>query len=389
MNDRIYFTNHGDTKIPEKTFEASAFPVTPWFVATTVPRLATLFVFIALAIVGCGRGTQPSQESAPAATTAGSGEPAATRAVTDFPRPAKPAKRYRLGVSIPHLANPHYVGQAYGYIDEAQNLGAQVTLLEAGGYEHLDKQVSQIEDLIASKVDAIIIAAVSGPGTVGAVEAAAAAGIPVINVNVMTDSDKVVTRIRSDDDVIGRMQADFMGERLKNGGNVVMLRGAPGTSWAEIRGNAFRKQLAANYPTVKVLGEQYSQSTPADGLRLMEDFLQTFPQINGVYNGADSTAVGAAQAVKSAGKAGSVVMTATDFQLDTEKFVREGVISASVLQQPVTMGRWGVRAAISYLEKQPVPPVMFTGLMTATKENVDRLDLSTVRAPAGWTPPPR
>jgi len=205
----------------------------------------------------------------------------------------------------------------------------------------------------------------------------------------MTDSDQVVTRIRSDDDVIGRMQADFMGDRLKGGGSVVMLRGAPGTSWAEIRGNAFKQQLAAKYPGVKVLGEQYSQSTPADGLRLMEDFLQTFPQINGVYNGADSTAVGAAQAVKSAGKSGSIVMTATDFQLDTEKFIREGVISASVLQQPVTMGRWGVRAAINYLEKKPVPPVMFTGLMTATKETVDCLDLTTLRAPAGWTPPAR
>ena len=55
---------------------------------------------------------------------------------------------------------------------------------------------------------------------------------------------------------------------------------------------------------MKIAGEQYSQSTPADGLRLMEDFLQTFPHINGVYNGADSTAVGAAQAVKAAGKAG-------------------------------------------------------------------------------------
>jgi ABC-type sugar transport system substrate-binding protein len=205
----------------------------------------------------------------------------------------------------------------------------------------------------------------------------------------MTDSDKVVTRIRSDDDVIGRMQADFMGGRLSGGGNVVMLRGAPGTSWAEIRGNAFRQQIAAKYPSVRILGEQYSQSTPADGLRLMEDFLQTFPQINGVYNGADSTAVGAAQAVVSAHKAGSIVMTATDFQLDTEKFIRDGVISASVLQQPVTMGRWGVRAAINYLEKKSVPPVMFTGLMTATKDNLGTLDLSTVRAPAGWTPPVR
>ena len=350
-------------------------------------RTASLVAAV-IFVAACGGGTQKSEPAsstpAPAAQTA-----ANTQAVTEYVRPPKPARSYRIGISIPHLANPHYVGQAYGYIDEAQQLGAQVTLLEAGGYEHLDKQVSQVEDLIASKVDAIIIAAISGPGTVGVVEQAVAAGIPVINVNVMTDSDKVVTRIRSDDDVIGRMQADFMGDRLKGAGNVVMLRGAPGASRAEIRGNAFRKEMGAKYANVKILGEQYSQSTPADGLRLMEDFLQTYPQINGVYNGADSTAVGAAQAVKSAGKGGSIVMTATDFQLDTEKFIREGVITASVLQQPVTMGRWGIRAAINYLEKKPVPPVMFTGLMTATKENIDKLDLSVLRAPAGWTPPVR
>src|SRR5215813_13546460 len=126
-----------------------------------VKRFSAALMIAMLAVVGCGRGTQTSQEAA-------AGTPRAAEArVTDFPRPAKPSKAYRIGVSIPHLANPHYVGQAYGYIDEAQNLGAQVTLLEAGGYEHLDKQVSQIEDLIASKVDAIIIAAVSGPGTVG------------------------------------------------------------------------------------------------------------------------------------------------------------------------------------------------------------------------------
>jgi len=356
-------------------------------------RMRTRGALVALAavvVLGCGRGTQPSQEVTPGVTPASSSAASTSAAaVTEYARPPKPSKQYRIGISIPHLSNPHYVGQAYGYIDEAQNLGAQVTLLEAGGYEHLDKQISQIEDLVASKVDAIILAAISGPGTVGAVENAVAAGIPVINVNVMTDSDKVVTRIRSDDDVIGRMQADFMGERLKGAGNVVMLRGAPGTSWAEIRGNAFRQQMAAKYPNVKILGEQYSQSTPVDGLRLMEDFLQTFPQLTAVYNGADSTAVGAAQAIASAGKGGSIVITATDFQPDTEKFIREGVISASVLQQPVTMGRWGVRAAISYLEKKPVPPVMFTGLMTATKDNLDRLDLAAVRAPAGWTPPVR
>ena len=48
----------------------------------------------------------------------------------------------------------------------------------------------------------------------------------------------------------------------------------------------------------------------------------------------------------------------------------------------------GRRAAINYLEKKPVPPVMFTGLMTATKENLDRLDLTTLRARQEWTADP-
>ena len=347
---------------------------------------AWLVVLAAVAMAGCGIGTE-RQGAAPAGGGPEAPTENASKTTTDYPRPAKPSKAYRIGIAVPHLSNPHYVGQAYGYLDEAAALGVKVTMLEAGGYQYLDKQVAQIEDLIASKVDAIILAAVSGPGTVGAVEAAVAAGIPVINVNVMTDSDKVVTRVRSDDDVIGRMHADLMGERLKGAGSVVMLRGAPGTSWAEIRGNAFKARLAEKYPNITIVGEQYSQSTPADGLRLMEDFLQTFPQIDGVYNGADTTAVGAAQAVLAAGKKGTVVMTATDFQVDTEKFIREGVITASVLQQTVTMGRWGIRAAVNHLEGRQVPPALFTAQVLATTDDLASLDLSGVRAPDGWTPP--
>ena len=307
----------------------------------------------------------------------------------DYARPDKPAKQYTIGVLLPQLSNPHFVGQAYGYIDEAEKLGAKVILFDAGGYQYLDRQISQMEDLIASKVDAIILVAVNGPGTIGAVDRAVTAGIPVINCNVMTGSDKVVTRVRSDDETIGQMQADFMGQALKGEGKVVMLRGAPGTSWAENRGNAFKKRLAEKFPKVSVMGEQYSQSTPADGLKLMEDFLQTFPQIDGAYNGADTTAIGAAQAVLSAGKKGKVAITATDFQVDTEKFIRDGVMSATVAQQTVTIGRWGVRAAINTLEKREVPKALWTPLLLITADNISNLDTSSLRAPVGWKPPTR
>jgi ABC-type sugar transport system substrate-binding protein len=256
---------------------------------------------------------QKSAKSTEATKPAKTGEPG-----DEYPRPARPAKQYTIGVLVPHLSNPFFVAMSYGYVDEGDKLGARIILHEAGGYQYLEKQISQMEDLIASKVDAIDLVAINGAGTAPMVDRAVAAGIPVINCNVMTDSDNVVTRIRSDDQEVGRMQADFMAKALNRKGNVVMLRGPAGTSWANYRGNGFKQRIAEIAPGIKILGEQYSQNSPVDGLRLMEDFLQTYPQIDGVYNGSDMVGVGSAQAIRAAGKAGKTVITATDLQADSE-----------------------------------------------------------------------
>ncbi len=302
-----------------------------------------------------------------------------------YPRPAKPAKSYTIGVLVPQLTNPHFLAQAYGYIDEAERLGAKVILHDAGGYQYVDKQIAQMEDLVASKVDAICLVATSGPGTVPVVDRAAAAGIPVINVNVMTNNEKVAIRIRSDDTVIGESMAKFLHENLKKG-NVVMQSAVAGASAFELRAKSFREWVTKNSPSIKILGERHSLNTPDQGLKNMEDFLQTFPQIDAVYNSADFVAIGAAQALRAAGKAGKVMIVTADFQPDTERLVREGVVTQAVVQQPVTMGRWAVRAAVNVIEKREVPKVLFTPILSVTKDNIASVDLSLVRAPAGWKP---
>ena len=302
-----------------------------------------------------------------------------------YPRPGKPSKSYTIGVLVPQLTNPHFLGQAYGYMDEAERLGAKVILHDAGGYQYLDKQIAQMEDLIASKVDAICLVAVSGPGTVPVVDRAAAAGIPVVNVNVMTNNEKVAIRVRSDDTVIGEAMAKFLHERLKKG-SVVMQSGPAGASAFELRAKSFRAWIEKNSPGIKILGERHSLNTPDQGLKNVEDFLQTFPQIDAVYNSADFVAIGAAQALKAAGKAGKVMIVTADFQPDTERMVREGVVTQAVVQQPVTMGRWAIRAAVNILEKRQVPKLLYTPILSVTKDDVATVDLSTVRAPAGWKP---
>jgi ABC-type sugar transport system substrate-binding protein len=306
-----------------------------------------------------------------------------------YPRPPKPAKQYTIGLSVPHLSNPHFVNELYGYVDEAEKLGVKLVVVEAGGYENIDKQISQIEDLIAHKVNAIIMSATSSSGTIGVVERAVSLGIPVSTSASTVDTNKVTTWVRSDDETIGQMQADYMGQALKGNGNIVMLPGPAGVAWAERRRNAFRRRLGEKFPGIKIIGEQYSKSSPVEGLRIMEDFLQTYPQIDGVYNGADTMAIGAAQAVLAAGKSGKIVITTTDFQPDTVSFVRSGTISAMVIQQAVLIGRFGIRAAVNNLEGRTVPKEILVPPILVTKDDLARMDLRALRSPEGWKPPIR
>ena len=200
-------------------------------------------------------------------------------------------------------------------------------------------------------------------------------------VSVVTNSGRFSTR----DTVIGETMAKFLAEKLKKG-NVVMQSGPAGASAFELRAKSFRAWIEKNAPGIKILGERHSLNTPDLGLKNMEDFLQTFPQIDAVYNSADFVAIGAAQALKAAGKAGKVMIVTADFQPDTERMVREGVVTQAVVQQPVTMGRWAIRAAINVLEKREVPKLLYTPILSVTKDNIAEVDLSTVRAPAGWKP---
>jgi ribose transport system substrate-binding protein len=304
-----------------------------------------------------------------------------------IPRPPKPAKSYTIGVLEPNMAIPHFVAQAYGFVDEAEKLGLKVIMYDAGEHKNVAKQVAQMEDLIANKVDVICIVPGTSVTAMAQIDQAIAAGIPVVNVNIMSENPKVLGRIRSDDYEQGRLQGEFIAKALNGKGNVVMMNGVSGVSAFVSRAKGFQ-DFVAKYPDIKILSEQWTPNATDRGLKLMEDWSQTFPKIDAVYTGADRLAIGAAQALRAQGKKpGDVVITTVDYNDDTERFVREGWISAAMAQSPVVMGRWGVRVALLALQKQPIPDKLFTPNSVITKSNADTVDISIIRQPKGWRPP--
>jgi len=308
----------------------------------------------------------------------------------DLPRPPKPEKSYTIGVLMPLLSNPHCLGHAYGYYEEAKALGAEVVLFDAGGYAHLDRQIQQAEDLISMPVDAIVIFAASSEGTRAVVDKAVEAGIPVVNTNVMTASEKVSARIRSDDFVIGALQAEYMANALNGKGKVLLYPGPAGVSWAMYRSEGYQDYMKNNCPDIEILEVQFSTTEPATGLSNMEDALLAYPDIDGVSAGCDNIGIGVAEAIFQAGKSGEIIVTTADSQEACLTGIREGKITATVVQAPIYMGRWGIRAAIMVLEGhgEELAENYWTPITVCTKDNIDNIKFEEIYSPSsGWKLP--
>jgi ribose transport system substrate-binding protein len=304
------------------------------------------------------------------------------------PITVKVSKKWKIGVVLPHLANPHFVGQAYGYADEAKKLGVECIIYEAGGYTNLNTQLSQVEDLILMPVDALILVAINPAGSIPMVEKAVAAGIPVINCNVMTASDKIVSRVRCDDIIIGEMLAKYMAEQVKGKGNFLVIAGVAGSSWADGRAKGFKDYISKNAPGIKILDTRYlANNDPSLGLTEMEDLLQTYPNIQGVMTGSAVLGMGVAQAIAAAGKSDSIVVTGVDIFDESVNALKDGRMDAVILQDTVAIGRWGVKAAVAVLEGKAnqLSKNFWVPVHIVTKENVNKFDfVGTANPPAGW-----
>lgn len=306
------------------------------------------------------------------------------------PAAAKASKPYKIGIVVPHLANPHFISMAWGYISQAEKMGVKAILFEAGGYKNLDRQLQQVEDLITTPVDALCLVPVDFNGSVPMVQAALKKRVPVINVNVMTAGKEVVTRIRSDDEEIGRMQAEQMSKRLNGKGNVLILAGPAGTSWAVGRSKGFEEYMKAKFPNIKILEKRWLDSDPAAGMKEMEDALQAYPNIDAVMTGSDMLGLGVGQAIFAAGKAGKIILTTSDSQVDCIKAIKEGKVTVTVVQSSATMGQWGMLAAVAALEGKAnqMTTRYWTPLYIVDKSNADTFKFEGIsRPPVGWQMP--
>jgi ABC-type sugar transport system substrate-binding protein len=292
-----------------------------------------------------------------------------------------------IGAAMPNTKGEWYTPELYGITDEARRLGYDVIIQDAGGYANVDKQVTQVSNLIAQRVKALLLDAADPAAFNGVVRQAKQAKIPV----VAAGSPTVATDIPPDAGAtsshctIGHELASGAKKLLPNGGAIAILAGPPGAFWATDRLRCFKEDVAGS--NIKIVAEQTSEQDVAVALSLTSDFLQRFPAVDLVYGADDTYGVGIARAVQVARKCGHVKVLFSVLGSAAEEMMRAGCVDYVVAQQPALMGRMEVRLADQLIKGQkPAEPMIQVPLILVTRENLDNIDRSGMQAPKGWSP---
>ena len=264
--------------------------------------------------------------------------------------PEETAEPLKIGVSIADQSNVFYVDILDG-MEAAMKDGDELIVMDAAF--DVAKQITDIEDMIQQDVDVMLVDPVDSVAIQPALEACAAAEIPVIAYNSpVDDSSMVVSTVASDNYMAGELIGEALAEWLGGEGKVAMLT----YNVAQVcldRANGFIAAIS-NYAGIEIVESQEIQPGVDTALPVMENILQAYPELTGVFALNDPSAIGAAAAIESAGLLDQIAIVGVDGSDEGKAAICEGRMLASAAQHPVDIGKISVETAYAVIAGETV-----------------------------------
>src|SRR3712207_258761 len=249
-------------------------------------------------------------------------------------------------------------------------------------------QANLLQNFIQQGVDGLVYAATDAKVLYQVTESAKQQNVTVVNIDSGTDPQPEDVPVFATDNVAAAKRVpDLIAEELgEGGGKVAFIPFQQGTVTNEQREEGFKEGLK-DHPELELVAEQSSQSDYNVALRVTEDILTANPDLNAIFAANEPGVLGAAEAVRQAGKAGEIVIVGWDASPEEIQGVRDGVISALVVQNPFKMGYDGARAAVEIIREGANVESQDTGATIVTKENLEDEEVQSVLNPSCDNPP--
>ena len=204
---------------------------------------------------------------------------------------------------------------------------------------------------LKDRPDVVIFIPVDDVAMIDSVKKLNEAKIPVVLVSNPLPG-QFVTYVGADDYEIGYREARYLFEKLGGKGKIVIIEGTPAAPTNRERVRGYKRALG-EFPGIEVLGSGIGNYQQPDARRVMAKFLTDYPQIDAVLSANDGMALGALEALKEAGR--SAIVIGINGILPAVKQIETGAILASVDFNMFKIGCTATRAAVRYLQHEPLP----------------------------------
>lgn len=276
----------------------------------------------------------------------------------------------RIAVIISTLNNPWFVVLAESAAEEARRLGYEAKVFDSQNNTALE--ADHFENAIASGFQAILFNPTDADGSVSNVLKAKKAGVPVFCMDREVNSNEAATSQILSDSYSGCVAiGEHFVRQLNKEGKYVEILGLVGDNNTWSRSKGFHS-VVDQYPGLIMVAQQSADFDRNKAMEVLESILQAHPDIDAVFCGNDAMAMGAYQALVSAGIADKVKVFGFDGAKDVLNSIEQGKILATGMQFPVVMAKTAANYADEYIKgKRDFPQKMPVAVEMVTQENVE------------------
>jgi ribose transport system substrate-binding protein len=256
-----------------------------------------------------------------------------------------------------------------------KDLNVKVPELGAQSEADINGQISILENAVAGNPAAIVIAPTQR-AALGKPIDEAAKKVKIVGIDSAADSKAFTSFLTTDNVQGGRIAADGLAAAIqakygKAEGEVALITHLAGVGSLDERAKGFKEQLAAKYPGLKLVADKVSDGTANGGLNITTDLLTAFPNLRGIFASNLIQAQGAIQAVAEMKVQDKVKLVGFDSDDKLVKGLKDGIMAATVVQDPFRMGYDGVKTALAASKGQKVEAFVDTGANLITQANIN------------------
>lgn len=318
-------------------------------------------------LAGCSSGTGGT-----GGTSGNSSAESSVQSSAETSAASGDSKKFVVGYCNGADSDVFMVARKTALIDKIKAENANIDLQFADANQDSTKQLGDADTFIAKGVDLLILVPNDAEAIVPAVEAANAAGIPVICLGIKAASGDYIY-VGSENYDAGHMQGELFAKTLPANGKVLYLAGTAGMQHSADRRQGFQDALKeAGRDDVEILADLDGNYEMAKAMQITEDWIQKYPKFDAIVAANDQMALGAVEALKGANRLEGVQISGVDGLKEAYEAIKNKEMVQTILQDAPGQAEAAYGVITKLMKGESTEKDVLVPFQSVTADNVDQ-----------------